>query len=128
MHSDAENQCFRVSAGGAAATGPEFSFRRLSLTNFWRIIMRKTLAIAAATGAILFGGAGVANASGPGTQPPSSTTTVAQTGDNNNNNNHSDKTGLWGLVGLAGLAGLAGLRRRHDAHVDTGTAAPRARS
>jgi MYXO-CTERM domain-containing protein len=88
--------------------------------------MRKTLAIAAATGAILFGGAGVANASGPEVQPqPSTTTAVAQNGENDNTT-HSDKTGLWGLLGLAGLAGLAGLRRRHDVHRDSGAAAPRA--
>jgi MYXO-CTERM domain-containing protein len=88
--------------------------------------MRKTLAITAATGAILFGGAGVANATAPAVQPPAATTTtVAQTGDNNTTT-HSDKTGLWGLLGLAGLAGLAGLRRRNDAHAATGTTAPRA--
>ena len=88
--------------------------------------MRKTLAITAATGALLFGGAGVANATSPDVQPPASTTTsVAQTGDATNNTDHSDKTGLWGLLGLAGLAGLAGLRRRHDAHTTTGTAVPR---
>ncbi len=89
--------------------------------------MRKTLAIAATTGAILFGGAGVANATITEVQPSSTTTTVAQSDDANNNTNHSDKSGLWGLLGLTGLAGLAGLRRRHDAHVDSAVPAPRAR-
>jgi MYXO-CTERM domain-containing protein len=88
--------------------------------------MRKTLAITAATGALLFGGAGVANATSHEVQAPAATTTsVAETSDANNTN-HSDKTGLWGLLGLAGLAGLAGLRRRHDAHAAPGTTAPRA--
>ncbi|MBV8862158.1 MAG: MYXO-CTERM sorting domain-containing protein [Mycobacterium sp.] len=83
--------------------------------------MRKILAITAATGALLFGGAGVANATVPSApQPASTTTTVAQGGDDANNN-HSDKTGLWGLLGLAGLAGLAGLRRRHG-NVNAGAA------
>jgi hypothetical protein len=89
--------------------------------------MRKTLAVTAATGALLFGGAGVANATVPSTPPPSSTTTtVAQTGDDANNK-HSDKTGLWGLLGLGGLAGLAGLmRRRHDTGLGTPGQTPRA--
>ncbi len=83
--------------------------------------MRKTLAIAAATGSLLFGGAGIANATAPSIPAPSATTTtVAQNGDDANNQ-HSDKTGLWGLLGLAGLAGLAGLKRRNDAHVPTTT-------
>jgi MYXO-CTERM domain-containing protein len=88
--------------------------------------MRKTLAITAATGALLFGAAGVANATAPNSPPPSSTTTtVAQGGDADNNNHHSDKTGLWGLVGLAGLAGLVGLtRRRNDANVGASTPMP----
>src|SRR5581483_10004167 len=94
-------------------------------SDHWRFFMRKTLAITAATGALLFGGAGVANASSPAVPASASTTTVAQTGDNTNTN-HSDKTGLWGLLGLAGLAGLAGLRRRNDAPAVTGTTAPRA--
>lgn len=87
--------------------------------------MRKTLAITAATGALLFGSAGIANATAPSTPPLSSTTTtVAQTGDADNNN-HSDKTGLWGLLGLAGLAGLAGLtRRRNEANVGASTTVP----
>ena len=86
--------------------------------------MRKTLAATAATGALLFGGAGVANATVPSTPPVSSpTTTVAQS--DNDANNHSDKTGLWGLVGLLGLGGLAGLaRRRNDTGLGAGTAAP----
>jgi MYXO-CTERM domain-containing protein len=82
--------------------------------------MRKTLAVAAATGSLLFGGAGIANATEPSVPAPS-TTTVAQNGDDTNANHHSDKTGLWGLLGLAGLAGLAGLRRRNDVAATTAT-------
>ncbi|MBV9090587.1 MAG: hypothetical protein JO044_11905 [Mycobacteriaceae bacterium] len=84
--------------------------------------MRKTLAVTAATGALLFGGAGVAHATGPSAPAPTSTTTLAQ---NNDDNNHSDKTGLWGLVGLLGLGGLAGLARRRDhTGLGAGPAAP----
>lgn len=77
--------------------------------------MRKTIAIVSATGALLFGGAGVANASSA-PAPSSTTTTLAD----NNNDQHSDKTGLWGLVGLLGLGGLAGLMRRKDTPAGTG--------
>jgi MYXO-CTERM domain-containing protein len=87
--------------------------------------MRRTIAVTAATGALLFGGAGVANATVPSGAaiPSSATTTLAD--NNNTDNHHSDKTGLWGLVGLAGLAGLAGLvRRRDDHHLGTTTARP----
>jgi LPXTG-motif cell wall-anchored protein len=81
--------------------------------------MRKVLATISATGALLFGGAGVANATDHNAPAPSSTTTTLA--DNNNNNDqHSDKTGLWGLVGLLGLGGLAGLRRRKDADARAG--------
>jgi MYXO-CTERM domain-containing protein len=87
--------------------------------------MRKTLAATAATGALLFGGAGVANATVPSAPPVSSATTTVAQSDNDANNNHSDKTGLWGLVGLLGLGGLAGLaRRRNDTGLGAGTAAP----
>jgi MYXO-CTERM domain-containing protein len=75
--------------------------------------MRKTAAVIAATGALLFGGAGVANAT---THAPvqGSTTILAETADSQPD---SDKTGLWGLTGLLGLLGLAGLKRRNnDAH------------
>jgi MYXO-CTERM domain-containing protein len=83
--------------------------------------MRKTLGVTLTAGALMFGGAGVANATTPAAPVPSSTTTVLA--DNNTNNDHdSDKTGLWGLLGLLGLGGLAGLKRRKD--TDTyGTAA-----
>ena len=88
---------------------------------FWRIVMRKTLAVTAATGALLFGGAGVASATAPSAPVPSSTTTTVAQNDNDANKK-SDKTGLWGLVGLAGLAGLAGLvRRRDDRNPGAGT-------
>jgi MYXO-CTERM domain-containing protein len=76
--------------------------------------MRKTIAAAAATGALLFSGAGVAHATTvAGTPAPSSTTTTLAE-DNQANDNNSDKTGLWGLLGLLGLGGLAGLKRRND--------------
>lgn len=82
--------------------------------------MRKTIAIVSATGALLFGGAGVANAALESSPVPSSTTqTVAQ--PDNNQNDKGDKTGLWGLLGLLGLGGLAGLRGRRGA-AGTGTA------
>ncbi|GAB3008016.1 WGxxGxxG family protein [Mycobacterium bourgelatii] len=72
--------------------------------------MRKSVAVMAATGALVFGGAGVANAAPDATMPASTTTTLAVE-DNDNN----DNTGLWGLAGLLGLLGLAGLKRRNDA-------------
>lgn len=84
--------------------------------------MRRAIATVSATGALLFAGAGIANASVPSAPtPPSTTTTLAD----NNNDQHSDKTGLWGLVGLVGLGGLAGLMRRKDTGV--GPAASRDR-
>ncbi|MDT7734850.1 MAG: hypothetical protein QOE12_2024 [Mycobacterium sp.] len=80
--------------------------------------MRKTIATAAATGALLFGGAGVAHATVPSAPAPSSTTTTLIAQDQNQPK--SDKTGLWGLVGLLGLGGLAGLKRRNDTIHGTG--------
>ncbi len=83
--------------------------------------MRKTIAVVAATGALLFGGAGVANATVHSAPAPSSTTTtLADNSDNNGTDQHSDKTGLWGLLGLAGLFGLAGLKRRNTTDVGVG--------
>ncbi len=92
--------------------------------------MRKTIAVIAATGALLFAGAGVASADVQSAPAPSSTTTtLADNNTDNNGNQHSDKTGLWGLLGLTGLLGLAGLKRRNDtdAGVGVGTA-PRGRA
>jgi MYXO-CTERM domain-containing protein len=92
--------------------------------------MRKTIAVISATGALLFGGAGVANATAhSATVPASTTTTLADNSNNNNADQHSDKTGLWGLLGLAGLFGLVGLKRRNDtdAGVGVGPAATRGR-
>jgi MYXO-CTERM domain-containing protein len=82
--------------------------------------MRKTIAVVSATGALLFGGAGVANAAVESATTPSSTTTTLADTSNNNTDQHSDKTGLWGLLGLLGLGGLAGLRGRKDTHTATG--------
>jgi MYXO-CTERM domain-containing protein len=90
--------------------------------------MRRTIAVVSATGALLFGGAGVANATVESAlTPPSTTATLADNTTSTNNDQHSDKSGLWGLLGLLGLGGLAGLRRRTSpdvgAHV-TPTANP----
>ncbi|MCV7198668.1 WGxxGxxG family protein [Mycobacterium angelicum] len=74
--------------------------------------MRRTIAVISATGALLFGGAGIANATTEAPTPAATTTTLADNGTNNNNND--DNTGLWGLAGLLGLLGLAGLKRRGD--------------
>ena len=71
--------------------------------------MRKTLAIGTTALALLFGGAGVANATEIAA-PAATTITVAQEAENED----SDNTGLWGLAGLLGLVGLAGLKRRKD--------------
>ncbi len=79
--------------------------------------MQRTIAVTAATGALLFGGAVVNPPAPTAAAPSSTTTTLADT-------HHSDKDGLW-LVGLVGLLGLAGLaRRRNEPNVGAGTAAP----
>ena len=81
--------------------------------------MRKTITVISAIGVLLFGGAGIANAtveSAP-TQA-SNATTLAD--NNNNNDQHSDNAGLWGLLGLLGLGGLVGLKRRRDTDIGTG--------
>jgi MYXO-CTERM domain-containing protein len=82
--------------------------------------MRRTISVMCATGALLFGGAGVANATTQEGPVPSSTTTTLADTSNNNNEQHSDKTGLWGLLGLLGLGGLAGLKRRNDTDAAVG--------
>jgi MYXO-CTERM domain-containing protein len=85
--------------------------------------MGKSLAIGTTALALLFGGAGIANATEL-VAPASTTTTVAQQSDESD----SDNTGLWGLAGLLGLVGLAGLKRRKDADLpatrNTGTVNP----
>jgi MYXO-CTERM domain-containing protein len=83
--------------------------------------MRKTLGITLTTAALMFGGAGVANATAPSAPVPSSTTTTLAD-DATTTNHDSDKTGLWGLAGLLGLLGLAGLKRRNDTNVAAGAA------
>lgn len=75
--------------------------------------MRRTIAVISATGALLFGGAGVANATVDSAPAPSSTTT-SLADNNNTTDQHSDNNGLWGLLGLLGLGGLLGLKRRKD--------------
>ncbi len=83
--------------------------------------MRKTIAVISATGALLFGGAGVANATVDSAPAPSSTTTTLADNTNNTNDQHSDNNGLWGLLGLLGLGGLMGLKRRKDTDTDAVT-------
>ena len=90
--------------------------------------MRRTIAVISATGALLFGGAGVANATVQSAPVPSSTTTTLADNTKNNNDQHSDKTGLWGLLGLLGLGGLVGLKRRNETDAGVGPAATRGRS
>lgn len=89
--------------------------------------MRRTIAVISATGALLFGGAGVANATVQSAPVPSSTTTTLADNSNSNTDQHSDNSGLWGLLGLAGLFGLAGLKRRKDTDAGVGVAASRGR-
>jgi hypothetical protein len=70
--------------------------------------MRKTLGVSLTALTLLFGCAGVAQATTPiGPMPSSTTTTLAADTDNGD----SDKTGL------------AGLKRRNDRDVTSGTAA-----
>lgn len=81
--------------------------------------MRKTFVMACTTGALLFGGAGIANATVSSAPIPTSTTTTVADPDTTQHHD-SDKTGLWGLAGLVGLLGLAGLRRRNDPRATAG--------
>jgi LPXTG-motif cell wall-anchored protein len=71
--------------------------------------MRKPIAIGATAVTLLFGGAGVANATTV-EAPTTTTTTLAQEHEDDGGDN-----GLWGLAGLLGLLGLVGLKRRKDA-------------
>ena len=74
--------------------------------------MNKPLVVGATTLTLLFGGAGVANASTVDVPAATTTTTtIAQEAEQED----GDNTGLWGLAGLLGLLGLAGLKRRKDA-------------
>ena len=84
--------------------------------------MRKTVGITLTTAALMFGGAGVANATAPSAPFPSSTTTTLADDATTTTNDHGDNTGLWGLVGLVGLLGLAGLKRRNDTDIAAGAA------
>jgi LPXTG-motif cell wall-anchored protein len=84
--------------------------------------MRKILVVACTTGTLLFGGAGIANATVPSASIPTSTTTTVAAPDTNHHQD-SDKTGLWGLAGLVGLLGLVGLKRRNDPYVSARTGA-----
>ncbi len=79
--------------------------------------MRKTLAVVATSGVILFAPAAVASA-----EPlaAGTTSTVVATEDVDlpevDVNDGGDKTGLWGLLGLLGLAGLAKRKVKDDDH------------
>jgi LPXTG-motif cell wall-anchored protein len=75
--------------------------------------MREIVAVAAATGALLFGGAGVANATTEYAPVQGPTTTLVAQADDQED---GDNTGLWGLAGLLGLLGLLGLKKRKDTH------------
>jgi MYXO-CTERM domain-containing protein len=92
--------------------------------------MRKTIAVISATGALLFGGAGVANAVTQGAPVPSSTATTLADNTNGDTDHHSDNSGKWGMFGLLGLFGLAGLKRRNttDASIGAGPTATRGRA
>jgi LPXTG-motif cell wall-anchored protein len=86
--------------------------------------MRKTLGVSLTALTLMFGGAGVAQATTPiGPMPASTTTTLAADTDQGD----SDNTGLWGLAGLLGLIGLVGLKRRND-HDVTATTTARGRN
>jgi hypothetical protein len=87
----------------------------------WRKLMRKAIAVLVMTGALTFGGAGLAHATTYESPAPTSTTLLAADSEDD-----GDNTGLWGLAGLLGLLGLIGLKRRDDRHVATtpGTAGP----
>lgn len=74
--------------------------------------MQKTVAVGATTLALLFGGAGVANATELTSPAPATTTILAQ---EEAETDDSGDNGLWGLAGLLGLLGLLGLKRRKDA-------------
>jgi LPXTG-motif cell wall-anchored protein len=85
--------------------------------------MRKTLGITLTAAALMFGGAGVANATAP---IPTSTTTILADDTNGTQGQDNDKTGLWGLAGLLGLGGLLGLKRRKDTDAAVGNRVPNA--
>ena len=73
--------------------------------------MRKAVVVGTTTLTLLFGGAGVANATELTSPAPATTTTLAQEAETDD----SGDNGLWGLAGLLGLLGLLGLKRRKDA-------------
>jgi MYXO-CTERM domain-containing protein len=85
--------------------------------------MRKTIAIISATGALLFGGAGVADAAVNGAPAPSLTATTLADNTNGDTHHDSDDKGKWGMFGLLGLFGLAGLKRRNTNAAIAGPAA-----
>lgn len=72
--------------------------------------MRKAIAVLGISGALAFGGAGIAQATTYESPAPGTTVTLAQA----DTDDDGDNTGLWGLAGLLGLVGLLGLKRRND--------------
>ncbi len=84
--------------------------------------MHKTIAIVSATGALLVGGASVANAAVQGATEPSSTSMTLADNTNGNTEQHNDNSGRWGMFGLLGLFGLAGLKRRNTTDARVGAA------
>lgn len=75
--------------------------------------MRKAVAVLGMTGALTFGGAGIAHATEFNSPVPATTTTTLAQGQAQQDDDSGDK-GLWGLAGLLGLLGLLGLKRRND--------------
>ena len=109
--------CFTTTASGPQT----FPWSPWTKSTLWsELSMRKTIGVSLTALTLLFGGAGVAQATAPaGPTPSSTTTTIAADTDEGD----SDNTGLWGLAGLLGLLGLAGLKRRNDRDVTAATAA-----
>ena len=87
--------------------------------------MHKTIAIVSATGALLFGGAGVAGATSQGAPTPQPTVTTLADNTSHDTDHDNGDYGKWGMFGLLGLFGLAGLKRRNttDAAVNAGPTA-----
>ena len=73
--------------------------------------MRKSVVIGATTLSLLFGSAGVAQATEFAAPVPATTTTVAQEMEHEDDGGDN---GLWGLAGLLGLLGVLGLKLRKD--------------
>ncbi|MGA8328727.1 MAG: WGxxGxxG family protein, partial [Mycobacterium sp.] len=104
------------------SANPHLFFTYLALCQQPGAIMHKTIAIISATGALLFGGAGVAGAAVHGASAPSSTAVTLADNTNGTTDQHTDNSGKWGMFGLLGLFGLAGLKRRNTTNANIGAA------